>query len=264
MESLFYSYQNAQIHCLRFGTGPTLMIALHGFGDRARMFAVLEPALTARYTFVAIDWPFHGQTVWPSHRFEKADLLAIIDLILKKEGKTRFNLMGFSFGGRLAQAMLPDLIQQVDKLYLLSPDGIETKGMTMAVRTPIVVRKFLYKILEKPNWFLKILSFGRKIGVVPGMINHFLAVNLSRPDRFQRTFGCWLSLDSFYLRRRNIKALLKRSQLPTAIYYGAQDEMIRFKTLQKMTEGLPNVQLYVLQEGHRLIGENLANRLITD
>lgn len=264
MESIIYPYQNAQVHCLRFGIGPQLMIALHGFGDRARMFAVLEPALAERYTFVAIDWPFHGQTIWPSNRFEKKDLLAIIQLILLKEGKTRFSLMGFSFGGRLAQAMLPELIPQLDKLFLLSPDGVETKGMTMAVRTPIVIRKFLYKILERPNWFLKILSFGQKIGLVPGMINHFLASNLSRPDRFQRTFGCWLSLDSFYLRRRNIKALLKERKLPTAIYYGKKDEMIRFETLQKMTKGLPNVQLFVLNEGHRLIGEHLGERLRTD
>ena len=264
MESIFYAYQNAQVHCLRFGTGPDLIIALHGFGDRARMFAVLEPALTERYTFVAIDWPFHGQTTWPSHRFEKKDLLGIIQMILEREGKTRFSLMGFSFGGRLAQAMLPELVGQLDKLFLLSPDGIETKGMTMAVRTPIAVRKFLFKILERPDWFLKILLMGRKIGIVPPMINHFLASNLSRPDRFERTFGCWLSLDSFYLRRRNIKALLKESGLPTAVYYGEQDEMINFKSLQKMTNGLPNVHLFVMKEGHRLIGESLGERLKQD
>lgn len=261
LESFFLPYQDASVHCLRFGHGPQLLLALHGFGDRARMFAVLEPDLAAKYTVVAIDWPFHGQTDWPRQSFQKSDLLAILNLVLEKEAQSRFSLMGFSFGGRLAQSMLPELVDRLDKLYLLSPDGIETVGMTLAVRTPLWLRKFLYRLLKRPHWFLNLLRWGNKIGLVPGLINHFLACNLSRPDRFQRTFGCWLSLDSFYLRRRHIKALLKSSGLPTSIYYGERDEMINFKKLKKMTQDLPNVQLRVLPEGHRLIGPQLGASL---
>ena len=110
--------------------------------------------------------------------------------------------MGFSFGARLAQAMLPEFISQIDKLYLLSPDGINTKGMWMAVHTPMPLRRFLYNILENPDWFVRLTQFGRKIGVVPPLIHHFLTNNLVRTDRFQRSFGCWFALSSFYLRNR--------------------------------------------------------------
>jgi pimeloyl-ACP methyl ester carboxylesterase len=257
VESTFYNYQQARIHCLRFGNGPKLLIALHGFGDRARMFAVLEEALKEKYTVLALDWPFHGQTEWPGHTFSKEDLTGIIRMILQQEGKSRFCLMGFSFGARLVQAMLPDFAGQLDKIYLLSPDGVKTKGMSMAVRTPMWVRKLLFKILEKPTWFLNLIKFGAKIKIVPPLINHFLASNLSRPERFRRTFGCWLALNSFYLGRRKIKAILRETNLPADIYFGTKDEMIRFKTLKKMTDGLPNVRLFLMDEGHRLVGETL-------
>ena len=62
MTSTFIPHPAGRVHILCFGTGPELLIALHGFGDRARMFAVLEPALADRYRVVAVDWPFHGQT----------------------------------------------------------------------------------------------------------------------------------------------------------------------------------------------------------
>ena len=262
MESFFLDHPNGRVHTLRFGRGEKLLIALHGFSDRARMFSVLQDALGKNYRVVAIDWPFHGQTEWNKMTFTKQDLLEIIRLVAEHEGKKRFNLMGFSFGARLAQAMLPELTPQLDKLYLLSPDGVKTKGMTMAVHTPMWVRKLLHRILKKPGWFVSLLNFGRRLGVVPPLIHHFLTNNLTRPERFQRTFGCWLALDSFYLRRRNIKAVLQETGLPADVYIGIHDPMLEQKALQNLYGDIPSVRVFMLEEGHRLVGEGLAAEIL--
>lgn len=261
MRSLYIPCRAGKMHCLRFGHGPRLLLALHGFGDRARMFVALEPALANHYTIYAVDWPYHGQTEWPYDHFKKSDLLAVVRSILEKEGMERLSLMGFSFGARLAQAMLPDLIEQLDKLYLLSPDGIKTKGMSTAVRTPLWLRKAMFKYLQNPAWFIKIVRFGKTIRIVPPMIGYFLEANLSRPDRFRRTFGCWLSLNEFYLRRRRIRAILQESMLPVSVYFGQQDDMIRFKTVKKMHDRIPNMQLFLINEKHRVIGPALNEKL---
>jgi pimeloyl-ACP methyl ester carboxylesterase len=265
MESVFFEHAKGKVHALRFGHGPRLLVALHGFGDRARMFAVLEDALNELYTVVALDLPFHGQTTWNDQTFSKEDLVSIIRQVMQREGKDRLSMMAFSFGGRITLALLPEFEPHLDKLYLLSPDGINTQGMSLAVRIPMPVRRGLYKALERPDWFLKIVSTGRKMGVVPPLINHFLASNLTRPERFRRTFGCWLALNSFYLRRRKIKALWKAHNLPIDIYFGNNDEMIRLKTLRAMTEGLPNVRLFVIEDaGHRVVNEELMEHLISN
>lgn len=262
MQSIFFDHPHGRIHTLRFGQGGKLLIALHGFGDRARMFAVLEEALGKNYTVVAVDWPFHGQTEWAKETFTKEDLLGIIRQILLKHDKERFCLMGFSFGGRLSQAMLPELAGQLDKLYLFSPDGVKTKGMTMAVHTPMWLRRFLFRILQKPGWFISLLNFGKKIGLMPPLIHHFLTNNLNRPERLQRTFGCWLATDSFYLRRRDIKAVLQKTGLPTDVYIGLHDRFLHQKELKRLYEGLPNVRVFWLEEGHRLVGEALAAEIL--
>ncbi|MBK9335170.1 MAG: alpha/beta hydrolase [Lewinellaceae bacterium] len=261
MQSFFLEHNGAKIHCLRFGHGPQLLVALHGFGDRARLFAVLENALAERYTIVAFDLPFHGQTEWPGRTFAKTDTLAIIHQIMQREGVERVSLMGYSFGARLVQAMLPDLLPRLDKLYLLAPDGIRTKGMSAAVRTPVWVRVLLFHLLKKPHWFLFLLKLGHSLHLVPPLILHFLSFNLTRPERFRRAFGCWFALDSFYLPRRRIKAVWRESRLPVDIYFGTKDEMIHYKTVKKMVEGIPNVRIFRMNAGHRLIGENLRERM---
>lgn len=262
MQSTFYEHPCGRIHTLSFGEGPKLLIALHGFGDRARMFAVLEEALGKNYTVVALDWPFHGQTEWSKETFTKEDLLGIIRQILAEHRRERFCLMGFSFGGRLAQALLPEFAGQLDKLYLFSPDGVKTRGMTMAVHTPMWVRRLLFNILKKPDWFINLVQAGRKIGVVPPLIQHFLANNLNRPERLQRTFGCWFALDSFYLRRRNIRAVLEKTGLATDVYIGLHDRFLHQKVLKKLYEGLPNVRVSWLEEGHRIVGEGLGEEIL--
>ncbi len=262
MQSVFFEHPNGKVHALRFGQGEKLLIALHGFGDRARMFAVLEEALGKNYTVVAVDWPFHGQTEWSKETFTKEDLLGIITKILSENDKERFCLMGFSFGARLSQAMLPELVGRLDKLYLFSPDGVKTRGMTTAVHTPMWVRRFLYRILKKPDWFINLVTFGKKIGLAPPLIHHFLTNNLNRPERFQRTFGCWFALDSFYLRRRDIKAVLEKTGLPTDVYIGLKDSYLSQKALKNLYEGLPNVRVSWLEEGHRIVGEGLAEEIL--
>jgi len=307
MESIYIDHPKGKVHALRFGKGPGLLIALHGFGDRARMFAVLAEALSAEYTTIAIDLPFHGQTEWREKTFTKADLLEIVSATLvadaeqgsaikaaergsaikaaergsateaaergsatkvagrgsaTKVADTRFTLMGFSFGARFALAMLPALQSRIDKLILLSPDGINTRGMGLAVHTPMWMRRVLYRTLQKPDWFLNLLAAGRKMGVVPPLIQHFLAANLSRPDRFQRTFGCWFALNDFYLRKRDIRAIWEKGAFPIDIYYGAKDEMIRFESVEKLVSGLPHVRLHKMEEdGHRVVGEGLGKRM---
>ena len=262
MHSFYIEYNNARIHCLRFGQGAHLLVALHGFGDRARLFAILEKALVKRYTVVAFDLPFHGQTEWPHRTFTKQDTLAIVHKIMEQEGKSRLSLMGYSFGARLTQAMLPDLLPVLDKLYLLAPDGLQTKGMSTAVRTPVWVRKALFYTLKNPGWFLSLLNLGRRLRIVPPLILHFLSFNLTRPERFRRTFGCWFALDSFYLPRSRIKSIWRDSGLRVDIYFGTKDEMIRYKTVKKMVEGVRNVRIYLMDAGHRLIGEDLRDRMI--
>ncbi len=74
MESIYLHGPHGRIHTYRFGAGPELLIAIHGFSDRARMFTVLEPALAGKYTVVAIDLPFHGQTEWQKNTFCKLTL----------------------------------------------------------------------------------------------------------------------------------------------------------------------------------------------
>ncbi len=261
MNTYFIEYRGRRMHCLQFGMGRRLLVALHGFGDRARLFAVLEKALGEHYTVVAFDLPFHGQTEWPHETFDKADLLAVIGQIQERVRIERLSLMGFSFGARLVLALLPELLPQLERLFLLAPDGIRTQGMGLAARTPLWLRRWLSRVMERPELVLRLIAWGCRLGVVPPVVAQFLRFNLARPERRRRVFGCWLALEVFRLRRCDIRAIWEQSGLPVDIFVGTQDDIIHRKTLLHLAQGLPNVRVFQLQGGHRIVSEALAERL---
>lgn len=247
----------------RFGHGPELLIALHGFGEEGGRFAVLEEALQDRYTVVAFDLPFHGGTKWPEDSFSKADILSIINDILEKEDRARFSILAFSFGARLALALLPDIADKLDKLICLAPEGIGTRGMFVAEHTPMLLRKALYKWLQRPNWFLQVLRFFHEMGLVPGLVYKFITFNVAHPDRRRRAFGCWLSLNDFRIKRSALKRLLLQTGIPMDIYLGMHDDRVRLKPLQQFVKGLPSARLFLLDDGHQLVNKRL-NRSLAD
>lgn len=261
MESSQFECAKGTIHALKMGHGPKLLIALHGFADRARMFAVLEKALGRHYRIVAFDLPFHGQTTWNASTFDREDLLAIVRQIAQAERAERFALMGFSFGARLVQGMLPALAPQIERLWLLSPDGVSTKGMRVAVRTPLWIRKAIFRLLRNPHWFLRLVRFAGRMRLIPAFIDQFLQHNLSRPERRARVYACWMALNAFYARRRDTRDLLKRYNIETDIMLGARDQMIRAKAVYRIAADIPHVRVQTIDAGHRIVGELLAQKL---
>jgi len=242
-----------QVNAWRFGQGEHLLIALHGFSDQGQMFELLARSLSERFRLIALDLPFHGQTLWYKNDFSKQDLLGIISKVLEQEGSTRFSLLGFSFGARLAQGMLSELAAQLDHLYLLSPDGIKTKGMGAAENTPMWVRRWLFRTAQNVDHLHTLLRLGQKMHLISPMILAFLIKNLSRPERVQRSFGCWLSMDDFKIKRIEIQRILKETKLPTEIIIGAKDPLIYLDDLKAFYGSISSVRFTVLQgEGHRI------------
>lgn len=249
--SMVYDTRFGQVHALRWGHGEHLLLALHGFSDRAELFAPLAKQVGGHYTVIALDLPFHGRTTWQKDHFSTQDLLEIIAQVLEKEGKTRFSLAAFSFGARLAHAMLPALASQLDKCVLISPDGIRTKGLGLAERTPMWLRKWLQGRLGNPAWLLRLFGWGRTLGFVSAYAERFLRKNLRDPERRKRIFGCWLSMDYFRCQPIDIQRTLKEYALPTDVFLGEKDPLLSRKAVEKYYGNPPNFRLFVLpNEGH--------------
>ena len=159
MERKTLIYRNSTISYLRFGTGDRLLFAFHGFGDRAAMWLSVREGFSTEFTVIAIDLPFHGHTIWREKVFRSRDFEAMVQELSKIENKERFSLAGFSFGARIVERLFFRFQHRIDHIFFFAPDGFGTKWMFEITMIPRFIRRFTKWILDRPKWFIRILTF---------------------------------------------------------------------------------------------------------
>ncbi|MEY4935453.1 MAG: hypothetical protein RIS64_1812 [Bacteroidota bacterium] len=253
VERVYFAYKNSRIGCLRFGRGERLLIAFHGFGDRSNLFLELQNSLESHYTVYAVDLPHHGHTQWRESFFNKRDIKRIISTITEMENKYRFELMGYSFGARIIQRMVWEFAPRLDRLYLIAPDGFNTKGMFEISMVPRQIRYALWWILNKPFWFLRILTLFRKYKLINQFIYDFTFKHLGRVERRVRLFSYWLSMDDFVIPMRRVLEKFNRIEIPIDLFFGEKDPIIPVSTGKMLEKALPMARLHILNATHRLV-----------
>ena len=79
------------------------MLFLHGFGNEARIWDDLIPAVAPHYRCLALDMRGHGQSDWDTERrYDHASMARDVESVLAHLGIERCVLVGHSMGGRVA------------------------------------------------------------------------------------------------------------------------------------------------------------------
>jgi pimeloyl-ACP methyl ester carboxylesterase len=212
----------------------------------------LPDEFLSTYTVLAIDLPFHGQTIWQRTEFSAGDLCDIITTVLQYEPKKEYALLGYSFGARLALSVLPLLKPGPAFLYLFSPEGIRTKGMSAALSVPVGLRRWLYGAARRPGWIIQLALWGEKMRLIPPFYRHFLQKNLCDAQAVRRSFGCWISLRHFRLNAALIQKNLRKHPVPTEVWVGRKDPLLDADALSRCFSGLPGVNIRWTEKGHRV------------
>jgi len=103
-----FTYQGGRIAYRRFGTGPTVLLAFHGMGQRSTCFAPLERVLDTSFTMYSLDLFYHGDSsclhgdeYTEGEVVTKAHWQQLITAFLEQQGVARFRWR-LSLGGRFA------------------------------------------------------------------------------------------------------------------------------------------------------------------
>ena len=257
MERKTLTYRHSTISYLRFGEGERLLFAFHGFGDRAAMWLSLRASFSMNFTVIAIDLPFHGHTVWREDVFRSRDFEAIVQELLKIENKERFSLAGFSFGARVVERLFFRFQHRIDQIMFFAPDGFGTKWLFEITMIPRPIRRFTKWLLDRPKWFVRILTFFYEHKLINRFIYQFTFNHLGRVERRTRLFTYWLSMDDFVVKPERFKSQLIKSGIKTDLFFGQNDDIIPLSSGHWLAENASNVQLHIVEDGHKLVNKKL-------
>jgi len=253
----FISFRGSQFHYSQRGVGPRLLFAFHGYGETAGSFAFLEEALGQDFTIIAIDLPFHGETVWREGLYlAPSDLLAVMTSIAgglagKEEG---WWLMGYSMGGRIALQLLELAPARVRRLVLLATDGLQMNfWYWLATQTSLGNGLFRWT-MKRPGWLFFLLRTGHVLRLVNPSIYKFTAHYVDDVRVREKLYARWTTMRGFRPHLAAVGRSIRQYEIPVRLLYGSYDRIIRWERGERFCR--PNAaycQLTILPAGHQLL-----------
>lgn len=249
----------------QLGSGSRVLLAFHGIGqDGSSCFAPILASLGRHYTIYAFDLPFHGH--YSDAAFEvisKADLKDSIAHFLKQNNISRFDITGFSIGGRFALATLEAFAGSIDHAFLIAPDGVSEHPM-YALATRIPPARWIYGwLMRHPGVFFPGVRVARTLKLASKSLVRFTQQVLNTPEKRQTIYRSWVAFRDL---RFDIPALVRAANtngVKIYLFAGVYDSLLKPKAVKKLAELLPENQYIELKSGHTRLVEHAAAWICT-
>ncbi len=247
-------YKNSTISYECFGSGQEFIFCFHGYGQAAYRWEILTPYLDKRFTLIAFDLPFHGNTQWnKTDPFTPQDLLTIIQEILPSS-INQFNLLGYSMGGRIALGLLLRAPQMIKKIVLLAPDGLHRNKWYRFATHTMVGRKMFYSTMKNPKLLWRLGQELRRRGVISenylNLAKHYMSDDASRMQLYYR----WMATRDFHPNLFLLKQKITKYHIPVEMVFAKHDKIIIADHGIAFMKGLEKqARIHIIDTGHSFL-----------
>lgn len=271
MEQGLFPYKNSQVSYYRFGTGSQAAICFHGYGENGNSYAFLEKYLGNRFSFYAIELPFHGNTDWKEGLlFTHVDLQKITQGILEVNNHSspftqndQLILLGFSLGGRIALSLYQSQPEKISKLILMAPDGLKINFWYWLSTQTWAGKKLFAFTMKKPGWFFGLLKVLNKLKLVNASIFKFVNYYIGDPDARRLLYERWISLRKLKPNLNRIKSFVREKNTPVKLVYGKLDRIILSSVGEKFKRGIEEqCEIKIIHSGHQVLHEKHVEELL--
>jgi len=243
----------AQIVCRAIGKGPPLLV-LNGL---AATSADWDPSFIDRlasfHELILVNNRGIGGSTDDGQAFDIAKLAADAARVIENLGIERVNVLGWSMGGFITQALALNYADHIDKIVLLSTDsgGAEADLASPAVWSKLVDTSGTPR--EQARRLLSLLfpvdvaeSFYRQFGDIVATARAQLSVELL--NRQAAAMDAW--------HRNGLASQLRNLSLPVLIATGTDDIVIPASNALKLVKAIPGAWLAQFPRGgHAFIAQ---------
>ncbi len=242
-----------QLRVAVLGSGPPLLL-INGIGANIEMWAALATQLPGR-CLVAFDCPGTGDSPALPHRVRMPALARLVVGLLDKLGIGRTDVLGYSWGGALAQELAHQAPHRVRSLVLAATiPGVggqpPAPWVVAAMATPIRYSSSTYLRLVAP------LVYGASIGADEPHLD-------ARRHRPPSARG--YSHQLYAITGWSSRPWLRTLRLPVLVLTGEGDRLAPRRNATILARSIPGARLKMLPGGHLFLLQQaeVAGRTIT-
>lgn len=256
-----------KLQFIEFGEGNLPLLAFHGFGQNPYEMKALEGTIGKHYRIYSFSLFFHGKSEFPTKKLgtdfpQKRHIKKLFEEFLDKNGIERFNLAGYSIGGKLSLTLFELFHERIDSVYLFAPDGLITNPWVKFV-TKNTIGKRLYKwYIDNPGIISTLISLSSKLRITDQKQVDFVKLNTSSREQRLQVFKVWQAFMHLDPDIKLISTLLKEKRYNFHLFFGKYDKIIKTETGRKFINSInKRARLHIIFTGHRLLGEKTRKYL---
>lgn len=224
------------------GSGPPLVLC-NGIGASLDLLQPFVDRLDPRIEVVSFDVPGVGGSADPRTPYNFAMMAWLLGRLLDELGYERFDLLGISWGGGLAQQVAFQSPRRCRRLVLVAT----ATGSVMVPGPPWVLAKMITpRRYRDREYAVRVAAelYGGRVRDQPGLVQELLhdrsRVGSRRGYVYQLLAGAgWTSLPALPFLRQ-----------PTLVLAGADDPIIPVVNARIIRRLIPNATLHVYDDGH--------------
>jgi pimeloyl-ACP methyl ester carboxylesterase len=253
------------LHYHKVGYGPHILLAFHGIGqDGISCFKSFETYLGEHYTIYVFDLFFHGQsTQFPAQVITKDLWTKLTGDFLNQHNIKKFDVAGFSMGGRFALATIEAFSSQIENAFLIAPDGVSEHPLyTLASR--FASTRFLFKwLMQHPEPFFRSVNIFQKAGLVNSSLVRFTEQVLNTQEKRETIYNSWVAFRQLRFDIPKLYAKARENHIRIIIFIGKFDKLLKEADVKELANLLPTENYIVLKSGHSQLVEQAGAWIFT-
>jgi pimeloyl-ACP methyl ester carboxylesterase len=260
-----YAYY-VRLHYDRLGHGPHILLAFHGAGQTGRAcFQPFADHLSQYYTIYAFDLFFHGQSPGTGDEdsqteppITKSCWKQMVEVFLDEKRISRFDVAGFSLGGRFAMATAEALPGSVDRLILMAPDGVMEHSL-YRIATRHRLGRWLYRQLtHRPEPFFTAAALIEKGRILPRRTVRFVRHMMQTPEQRRQIYNSWICFRTLSFSIPTLYDTLRSYRVDVWLFVGKYDPMLPARRFRVLSDRLASDRFVILESGHTRLVEKAA------
>jgi poly(3-hydroxyalkanoate) depolymerase len=248
----FIAWRGHRIHVKETGEGAPLLLVT-GIGSNTDMWAPFAEQFTTRRV-ICFDAPGTGQSSTPMFPVVIPALADLAVAVLDHHEVSQADVVGFSYGGTVAQQLAHDHPTRVRRLVLAATHcGMGcVPGSAAAVAGVTTPTRFY-----SPSYFDRIAAacYGGETGRNASTRSRMMAARRTHPPS---AYGYALQLLS--IAGWSSLPFLDRILHETLVITGDEDPLVPMANAEMLAEGIPRARLEVVEQGgHLLLWDDAEN-----
>jgi len=228
------------------GVGPALIL-LHGVGLNQSIWAEQVKAFAHSHQVITFDLLGHGRSAPVPENPGLGDWVSQLENLVEELKLARFSLVGFSFGGMIAQAYAAKQFDRIEKLVLMSSvyDRSAEERTNVLARLEVAQREGPEAIIAAAlsRWFSA--EFAAEYPVAMQGYERMLRNN--EASSFLAAYRCFAEGD------RQLAGMVSGINCPTLVMTGALDGGSTPDMARRLAATIPSARCFLIPQARHMM-----------